>query len=111
MPGDLEKLWVAAEVSSYAGSRSNERPVSFRVEDREFEVLDVLESWYDPDHLYFKVRAGDRSIYLLRVHEGQDRWQARPWAVPTASTPPDREIEEPSAGKILPFQEADSNGE
>jgi hypothetical protein len=111
MPGDRNRLWVAARVSCYSGSRSNERPVSFRLEDRDFPVLDVLESWYEPDYLYFKVRTSDNCIYLLRVCEDEDRWEAKPWAVPTAGTSRGDGIDEPTGVKVLPFQEADSDGE
>ncbi len=54
------------EVETYSGSRADERPVRFRIEGRPYAVEDVLDRWYEPDATYFKVRADDGNLYILR---------------------------------------------
>ena len=62
------------EVSCYAGHRYPERPLSFKLLERTFQVKDVLDQWYGEDHIYFKVRADDLRVYLLRYQEDTDQW-------------------------------------
>lgn len=57
------------EVQCYSGRKADERPVRFRVGGREYIVEDVLDQWYGPDAGFFKVRADDGNLYILR----QDR--------------------------------------
>jgi hypothetical protein len=53
-------------VECYAGRKDSERPVRFLVGDRSYDVEDVLDQWYGPEHLFFKVRADDGNVYILR---------------------------------------------
>jgi len=69
--------WKPTEVQCFASSRANELPVSFLVDDRKIEVRAVLDSWREPDYLYFKVEAENGGVYELRHHEHEDWWQAR----------------------------------
>lgn len=62
------------EVSCYAGYRYPERPVSFKLLERTFVVEEVLDRWYGEDYLYFKVRADDQRVYLLKYDQYQDQW-------------------------------------
>ncbi len=63
-------------VECYAGFKAEERPVRFRLAGRAFEVVEVLDQWYDPDAIYFRVRATDGNFYILRHHQdpNDDRW-------------------------------------
>jgi hypothetical protein len=57
------------QVESYAGRITDERlPVRFRLDGHEYMVEEVLDQWYGPEHVFFKVRADDRNVYILR-HE------------------------------------------
>ena len=56
-------------VECYAGSRADERPVRFWLDERAFLVEEVLDQWYGPSAAFFKVRADDGNLYILR----QDR--------------------------------------
>ncbi|HRZ28145.1 MAG TPA: hypothetical protein P5346_16340 [Spirochaetota bacterium] len=38
-----------------------------------FDVIDILDRWYGPDHLYFKIRADDGNIYILKHIEDEDK--------------------------------------
>ncbi len=54
------------QVECYAGRKAEERPVRFRLDEHEYMVEDVIDSWYGPEHVFFKVRAGDGNVYILR---------------------------------------------
>ncbi len=52
-------------VECYSGHKGDERPVRFRLDDNEYSVEEVLDQWYGPDRVYFKVRANDGNLYIL----------------------------------------------
>ena len=54
------------EVETYAGHSADLRPVRFRLDGREYEVEDVLDRWYEPEAVFFKLRASDGNLYILR---------------------------------------------
>ncbi len=53
-------------VECYFGRKADERPVRFRLEGREYFVEAVLDQWYDPESIFYKVRADDGNFYILR---------------------------------------------
>ena len=53
-------------VECYSGRKADERPVRFSLGGRQHRVDAVLDQWYDPDSIFFKVRADDGSLYILR---------------------------------------------
>jgi hypothetical protein len=57
---------MTLRVECYAGHKGDERPVRFRLEDHDYFVEEVLDQWYGPDDTYFKVRADDGNLYILR---------------------------------------------
>lgn len=54
------------EVECYSGGKADERPVRFRLNGREYVVEDVLDQWYGPQDVFFKLRADDGNLYILR---------------------------------------------
>ena len=62
------------QVQCYAGSKADERPVRFRLKDRDFIVEEVLDQWYGPGDAFFKVRADDGNLYILRHNPPTDEW-------------------------------------
>ncbi len=62
------------EVSCNSGDRMNDRPVGFRLLNRSYKVEEILDRWYGEWSAYFKVRADDQNIYLLKYDGNQDRW-------------------------------------
>ena len=62
------------EVETYSGHKADERPMRFRLGDRWLAVVDVVDRWYDPDVIYFRVRAEDGDLYVLWHVEGSDVW-------------------------------------
>ncbi len=61
-------------VECYAGYQYPERPVAFRIQDRNFKVEKMLDRWYGEEAHYFKVLADDQRVYLLSYRPGQDVW-------------------------------------
>jgi hypothetical protein len=59
---------MKVQVECYAGRKADERPVRFRLESREYMVEEVLDQWYGPENIFFKIRADDGCLYILR-HE------------------------------------------
>ncbi len=53
-------------VECYSGRKADERPVRFRLEGREYFVKAVLDQWYEPESIFYKVRADDGNFYILR---------------------------------------------
>ncbi len=62
-------------VECYAGQRAEESPRRFFLGQREIRVSEIIDRWLDPDYSYFKVRADDGDIYILRYDRTADTWQ------------------------------------
>ncbi len=62
------------KVECYAGYRGEQFPVRFTLGGEVHEVREVEDQWYGPSSRYFRVRAGDGNIYVLRKDEEGDRW-------------------------------------
>ena len=63
------------EVVCYSGYKGDERPVRFRLGGQDYFVEELLDQWYGPEDLFFKVRANEGNVYILRrrssVPEGE----------------------------------------
>ena len=66
---------IKLTVICYAGATAHERPTSFLLGEKKLEVSEIIDRWYGPDYLYFKVRADDSNIYILRCDETNDEWE------------------------------------
>ena len=66
---------MKAEVVCYSGYEGDERPVRFRLSEQDYFVEELLDQWYGPQDDFFKVRANDGNMYILRrrssVPEGE----------------------------------------
>ncbi len=62
------------QVECYAGYKADERPLCFYLGGKKLEVTEVLDRWYGPDDLFFRVRAEDGHLYILRHHQPDDSW-------------------------------------
>lgn len=72
------------KVECYAGYRADERPVRFSLNERLYEVVEVLDQWYSPDARYFRVRANDGNLYILKHDQAQDGWSLESFRAETA---------------------------
>jgi len=61
-------------VECYAGTKVDERPVRFQLGERDHMVEEVLDQWYGPDDVFFKVRTDDGNLYILRRNTSADEW-------------------------------------
>jgi hypothetical protein len=65
---------TSVRVECYSGRKADERPIRFELEGRDYLVEAVLDQWYGPDDTFFKVRASDGNIYILRHRAATDLW-------------------------------------
>jgi hypothetical protein len=65
---------LTIEVECYSGSRALERPTRFTLGGKTYDVVDVEDQWYEPGGIYFRVRASDGNLYILRHDEVNDTW-------------------------------------
>ncbi len=61
-------------VECYAGHMANQRPMRFTLGSRAMEVQQVEDQWYSPEAVYFRVRAEDGNLYVLRFDQTADEW-------------------------------------
>jgi hypothetical protein len=54
------------EVECYSGFKADERPVRFRLNERQYLVEEIVDQWYGTQDVFYKVRADDGSLYVLR---------------------------------------------
>jgi hypothetical protein len=61
-------------VECYAGRKADERPVRFELDGHAYQVGQILDQWYGPDDTFFKVRADDGNLYILRHRAAAEEW-------------------------------------
>ncbi len=65
---------MAMRVECYAGYRGEEEPRAFWLGERRLAALEIVDRWHAPGYRYFRVRAEDGNLYILRHDEAQDAW-------------------------------------
>jgi hypothetical protein len=65
---------MTLQVRCYAGRKADERPVWFQLGEREHVVDDILDQWYGPNETFYKVRADDGNLYILKHTTAADEW-------------------------------------
>ena len=65
---------MAIRVECYAGYRGEQEPRAFWLGERRLEVLELQDRWYGPDYRYFRVKADDGHVYVLRRDDAEDVW-------------------------------------
>ena len=65
---------MTLRVRCYAGRKADERPLAFESGGREYRVESVLDQWYGPGETFFKVRADDGNLYILKHSSTADEW-------------------------------------
>lgn len=65
---------MTVRVECYAGRKADERPLRFQLGERVYLVEEVVDQWYGPDDTFFKVRADDGNLYILRHSHVEDEW-------------------------------------
>jgi hypothetical protein len=54
------------QVDCHSAQGTAERPVRFRLAEHEYLVEEVIDQWHGASDRYFKVRADDDNLYVLR---------------------------------------------
>jgi len=62
------------EVECYSGRKADERPVRFQMGEHVYIVEELLDQWFGPDDMYFKVQADDGNLYILRRRTSTGEW-------------------------------------
>jgi hypothetical protein len=69
------------DVECHSGYKADEYPVRFYCDNVKFEIREILDRWYQgdlnpdfPAANYFKVRAVNEKIYILKHEDVTDRW-------------------------------------
>src|SRR5215467_13575307 len=70
----IELMAVPIHVDAYSGYKANERPRQFVLDEEIYEIVAVLDQWYEPSATYFKVLSTEGKTYLLRYDEQADEW-------------------------------------
>jgi hypothetical protein len=63
---------MQVKVECYSGYKGSQRPVRFYLGGREYSVKELLDQWYGPDETFFRVRADDGNLYILRHRASED---------------------------------------
>ena len=71
---------VPIRVIAYSGYQGEQEPRALEHDGERLEVLGIADRWYDPAGSYFKVRASDGAVYLLRCDVASREWSlVRRW--------------------------------
>jgi hypothetical protein len=62
------------KVECYAGYKGDQYPKRFALGESLLEVEEIEDQWYSPSSQYFRVRASDGNIYILRHDQERDLW-------------------------------------
>ena len=54
------------DVDCYSGRKADERPIRFRLDQRQYWIEEVVNQWYGLSDVFFQVRADDGNQYTLR---------------------------------------------
>jgi len=63
------------QVDCIAGSTGEPEPAQMRLGETDIAIDGVVDRWLAAGHRYFKVRAADGGIYILRHDTSAGRWQ------------------------------------
>ena len=73
--GGYKVMPIRIKVDAYSGHKAEERPRSITIGEKCLKVEEVLDRWYGEDHEYFKLRAEDGYIYIIRYDRKGDTWE------------------------------------
>ena len=62
-------------VECYAGHRGEETPRTLVIGERRITVVDVIDRWLSQSHRYFKLKADDGDLYIVRQDVAADMWE------------------------------------
>jgi hypothetical protein len=66
---------LTIRVECDTGFQGEQTPYRFYMGDKAIEIEDVIDRWLAPEYSYFKVRANEKDIYILRHDKLARRWE------------------------------------
>lgn len=48
--------------------------MAFSLMGHSYRVKEIIDTWYSEAAVYFKIKADDDNLYLLKYDENQDQW-------------------------------------
>ncbi len=66
---------INIKVKCYSEYKANEKPYSISFDNNELKIKKIIDQWYGPDYLYFKLEAEDENMYIIRYNEKNDNWE------------------------------------
>ena len=63
------------KVECYTDSQFQENPVTFIMKESRYKVEEIIDRWYGEGSSYFKVKADDDNIYLLKYDKRSSQWE------------------------------------
>lgn len=51
------------------------KPHSFQIGEKEFFIREIMDQWYGKEHQFYKVRADDGNIYVLKHSPMTNEWE------------------------------------
>jgi len=61
-------------VECHDACRTGEWPRRFFLGDRQIDIVEIIDRWLGPDHVYVKVRGDDHCVYILHQDVSANRW-------------------------------------
>ena len=80
---------MQVRVECYSGRKADERPIRFELNGRVYIVDEVVDQWYDPNCVFFKVSADYGNLYILRQDQSkpEGRWSLESFRAPMRPEP------------------------
>jgi hypothetical protein len=80
---------MQVRVECYSGRKADERPIRFELKGRVYGVEDVVDQWYGPNCVFFKVSADDGNLYILRQDQStpEGSWSLESFRAPMRPEP------------------------
>ena len=62
------------EVKCYSGYTYAERPISFIIQGKDYQIESIEKEWREPGERWFLVITGDNKYFKLCYNEAHDEW-------------------------------------
>jgi hypothetical protein len=65
-------MQMTVRVDCSSDGKTQARPVRFWIKEHSWMVEEVLDRWYGRTDTFYRVRANDQNLYILRHSEGSN---------------------------------------
>ncbi len=63
------------QVEFFENSAGEAEPCTFYLKTQRIRIIEIIDRWLSPKHCYFKVKADDGGIYILRYEASDEQWE------------------------------------